>query len=116
MTAQWQTQLDIDFLAGDFLIDVLDPTQQDTCTRVFVPAPDVFVKKEITEAEGVTVLDPKESLWLFRREGANSVVQLRLSKNYGYSIDLDQEDFRMRNFSVGDGGAGNSIYYSKSNV
>ena len=60
--SQRQTQLDIDFLAGDFLIDVLDPTQQDTCTRVFVPAPDVFVKKKATEAEGVTVLDPRRVL------------------------------------------------------
>ena len=58
------------------------------------------------------MLDQGES-WLFRREGANSVVQLRLSKQYRYSIDLDQEDFRMRNFIVGDGGAGNSISISQ---
>ena len=111
--SQWQTQLDIDFLAGDFLIDVLDQINKILAQEFLSQLTDVFVKKKaITEAEGVTVLDQGES-WLFRREGANSVVQLRLSKNYGYSIDLDQEDFRMRNFSVGDGGAGNSISISQ---
>ena len=106
--SQWQTQLDIDFLAGDFLIDVLDQINKILAQEFLSQLTDVFVKKAITEAEGVTVLDQGES-WLFRRAGANSVVQLRLSKQYRYSIDLDQEDFRMRNFTVGDGGAGNSI-------
>lgn len=106
---QWQTQLDIDFLAGDFLIDVLDEINKILAQEFLSQLTDVFVKKKaITEAEGVTVLDQGES-WLFRREGSNSVVQLKLSKSYGYTINLDQEDFRIRNFSVGDGGAGNNI-------
>ena len=40
-----QTQLDID-LAGDFLINVLDPTYQDTCTRVFVQLQMCLLKRK----------------------------------------------------------------------
>ena len=102
--SQWQTQLDIDFLAGDFLIDVLDQINKILAQEFLSQLTDVFVKKRITvtEAEGITVLDQGES-WLFRREGSSSTVQIRLNKNYGYIINLEQDDFAVKNFSVGEG-------------
>ena len=101
--SQWQTQLDIDFLAGDFLIDVLDQINKILAQEFLSQLTDVFVKKKaITEAEGVTVLDQGES-WLFRREGSSSTVQIRLNKSYGYIINLEQDDFAVKNFSVGEG-------------
>ena len=105
---QWQTQLDIDFLAGDFLIDVLDQINKILAAEFLSELTDVFVKKRITvtEAQGITVLDQGES-WLFRREGSSSTVQIRLNKSYGYIINLEQDDFAVKNFSVGEGADNN---------
>jgi hypothetical protein len=36
------------------------------------------------------------------------VVQLRLNKNYSYTLDLQQDDFTTRDFIIGEGG-GNDI-------
>lgn len=107
---QWQTQLDIDFLAGDFLGDVLAQINKVLSNQFLSQLTDVFVKKKTSQEEsgGIIVLDEGNS-WLFRREGASNVVQIRLDKSYGHSIDLQQEDFVIQDFVVGDGGAGNNI-------
>jgi hypothetical protein len=107
---QWQTELDIDFLAGDFLGDVLAQLNKILAAEFLSELGDVFVKKEQQTGvlPGNIILIDQGSNWFFRREGSSSVVQLKLSKRYGYEIDLQQDDFVTRDFIIGDG-SGNSI-------
>jgi len=107
---QWQTELDIDFLAGDFLGDVLAQLNKILAAEFLSELGDVFVKKpqQTGQLAGGVILIDQGSNWFFRREGSSSVVQLKLSKRYGYSIDLQQDDFVTRDFIIGDG-SGNSI-------
>jgi hypothetical protein len=111
---QWQTELDIDFLAGDFLGDVLAQLNKILQAEFLSELGDVFVKKEqkVGQLPGGVILLDQGSNWFFRREGSSSVVQLRLSKQYDYVIDLKQDDFVTRDFLIGDGG-GNSINISQ---
>ena len=111
---QWQTELDIDFLAGDFLGDVLAQLNKILAAEFLSELGDVFVKREQQTGQlaGGVILIDQGSNWFFRREGSSSVVQLKLSKQYGYSIDLKQDDFVTRDFIIGDGG-GNSINISQ---
>ena len=107
---QWQTELDIDFLAGDFLGDVLAQLNKILAAEFLSELGDVFVKKEQQTGvlPGNIILIDQGANWFFRREGSSSVVQLKLSKQYGYEIDLQQDDFVTRDFIIGDG-SGNSI-------
>ena len=111
---QWQTELDIDFLAGDFLGDVLAQLNKVLAAEFLSDLGDVFVKKpqQTGQLAGGVILIDQGSNWFFRREGSSSVVQLKLSKQYGYSIDLKQDDFVTRDFIIGDG-SGNSIDISQ---
>ena len=111
---QWQTELDIDFLAGDFLGDVLEQLNKILQAEFLSELGDVFVKREqkVGQLPGGVILLDQGSNWFFRREGSSSVVQLRLSKQYDYVIDLKQDDFVTRDFLIGDGG-GNSINISQ---
>ena len=111
---QWQTELDIDFLAGDFLGDVLAQLNKILQAEFLSELGDVFVKKEqkVGQLPGGVILLDQGSNWFFRRDGSSSVVQLRLSKQYDYVIDLKQDDFVTRDFLIGDGG-GNSINISQ---
>jgi len=108
--AQWQTELDIDFLAGDFLGDVLDQLNKILAAEFLSELEDVFVKKQqqVGQLPGNIILLDQGSNWFFRREGSSSVVQLRLNKNYSYTLDLQQDDFTTRDFIIGEGG-GNDI-------
>ena len=107
---QWQTELDIDFLAGDFLGDVLAQINKILSTEFLSELTDVFVKKkqEVGQLPGNIILLDQGDSWFFRREGSSSVVQLRLNKNYSYTLDLQQDDFTTRDFIIGEGG-GNDI-------
>jgi hypothetical protein len=107
---QWQTELDIDFLAGDFLGDVLAQLNKILAAEFLSELTDVFVKKQqqVGQLPGKIILLDQGSNWFFRREGSSSVVQLRLNKNYGYTLDLQQDDFTTRDFIIGEG-AGNDI-------
>lgn len=111
---QWQTELDIDFLAGDFLGDVLAQLNKVLAAEFLSELGDVFVKKpqQTGQLAGGVILIDQGSNWFFRREGSSSVVQLKLSKRYGYSLDLKQDDFVTRDFIIGDG-SGNSINISQ---
>lgn len=111
---QWQTELDIDFLAGDFLGDVLAQLNKILAAEFLSELGDVFVKREqkVGQLPGGVILLDQGSNWFFRREGSSSVVQLKLSKQYDYVIDLKQDDFVTRDFLIGDGG-GNSINISQ---
>ena len=107
---QWQTELDIDFLAGDFLGDVLAQINKILSAEFLSELTDVFVKKkqEVGQLPGNIILLDQGDSWFFRREGSSSVVQLRLNKNYSYTLDLQQDDFTTRDFIIGEGG-GNDI-------
>lgn len=107
---QWQTELDIDFLAGDFLGDVLAQLNKILAAEFLSELTDVFVKKEqqLGQLPGNIILLDQGASWFFRREGSSSVVQLKLNKNYGYTLDLQQDDFTTRDFIIGEG-AGNNI-------
>src|SRR5210317_1142359 len=104
---QWFTELDIDYLAQDFLADVLDQINKVLAESFLSELTDVFVKKEQKtgqdETTGIIIVD-EGTYWLFQRESSQNFVRLKLDKNSQYVINLEQDDFVTQDYIVGDGG------------
>jgi hypothetical protein len=105
-------ELDIDYLAQDFLADVLDQINKVLAESFLSELTDVFVKKTQKvgqdELTGIIIID-QGTYWEFRREDTTNFVRLRLSKSSEYIINLSQGDFITRDYIVGDGGGLNNI-------
>ena len=105
-------ELDVDYLAQDFLADVLDQINKVLAESFLSQLTDVFVKKKQKtgqdELTGIIIID-NGTFWEFRREDTNNFVRLRLSKSSEYIINLTQGDFVTRDYIVGDGGGVNNI-------
>lgn len=100
----WMTDLDIDFLDQNFLADVLDQINQELTRQM---ANQLDAKKQASVGKdsttGIELLD-QHPQWLFRRQDGNgNTVQLRLNKNNGYSINLQQNEFEYKDYRLGDG-------------
>jgi SAM-dependent methyltransferase len=109
------TELDIDYLAGDFLADVLDQINKVLAAQFLEELGDVFVEKEQKTGQlegGIIVIDDGNN-WIFSRQGPNNYVRLVLNKRNQYQIDLEQSDFLIREFIVGDGGVNNINIYQR---
>ena len=109
---KWYTELDVDFLAGDFLANVLDQVNKILAAQFLDQLIDEQDKGRqvnigFNAETGVTVVDGG-AYWLFRREGSSSVVQIKLPKNNYSNITLKQEGFLV-NEVVGDRGSDNYI-------
>src|SRR5210317_2096831 len=104
--------LDIDYLAQDFLADVLDQINKVLAESFLSELTDVFVEKTQKvgqdELTGIIIID-QGTYWEFRREDTTNFVRLRLSKSSEYVINLSQGDFITRDYIVGDGGGLNNI-------
>jgi hypothetical protein len=101
----WMTELDIDYLAQDFLADVLDLINQQL-TRLMRGALDERVQGVQLGKDpetGIELYDLKPS-WLIRREdGLGNTFELRLDQSYGYNLNMQQNDFEYRDYQLGDG-------------
>ena len=105
-------ELDVDFLAQDFLIDVLDQINAELAKSFLSQLTDIFVKRQTQigqdELTGIIVLD-QGTYFEFRREDTKHFTQLKLSKQSEYVIDLEQGDFFIQDYIVGDGGGINRV-------
>jgi len=105
-------ELDVDFLAQDFLVDVLDQINTQLAKSFLSQLTDIFVKKKTQtgqdELTGIIVLD-QGTYFEFRREDTKHFTQLKLSKRSEYVIDLEQGDFFIQDYIVGDGGGVNRV-------
>ena len=99
------TGLDIDFLQQNFLADILAQINAELAKEMS----DEFEKrKRVGEIKlgkdpdtGVIILD-EDPDWVWIREGAGgSYIELRLDKEYGYIINIVQEEFEMYDFQLG---------------
>jgi len=107
---QWQTELDIDYLAQDFLADVLDQINKVLAESFLSELTNVFVKKKQKtgqdETTGIIIID-NGTYWLFQRESSQNFVRIKLDKNSQYVINLEQDDFVTQDYIIGDGGVSN---------
>jgi len=105
-------ELDVDFLAQNFLADVLDQINAVLAKSFLSELTNVFVKKKQKtgqdELTGIIIID-QGTYWEFRREDTNHFVRLKLSKRSEYIINLEQADFVTQDYIVGDGGGINRV-------
>ena len=109
------TELDIDFLAQDFLADILDQINKILAAEFLSELTDVFVeKKQVTGQleNGVIIVDDGNN-FIFSRQGPNNYVRIVLSKRSEYIINLEQSDVQIREFIVGDGSVNNIDIYQR---
>jgi len=109
------TELDIDYLSGDFLADILDQINKILAAEFLSELTDVFVEKKQAVGQfenGVIVVDDGTN-YIFSRQGPNNYVRIVLSKKSQYQIDLEQSDIQIREFIVGDGSVNNIDIYQR---
>jgi len=97
------------------LADVLDQINKVLAAQFLEELGDVFVEKEQKTGQlegGIIVIDDGNN-WIFSRQGPNNYVRLVLNKRNQYQIDLEQSDFLIREFIVGDGGVNNINIYQR---
>jgi hypothetical protein len=100
----WMTDLDIDFLDQDFLVDVLDQTNAALARQMKDQLDSTQTKTTLGKdpETGIELYD-QQPQWLFRRQDSSNTVQLRLNKGYGYNINIQQDDFEFKDYKLGDG-------------
>jgi hypothetical protein len=99
------TDLDIDFLEQNFLANVLDLINQQLA-RLMRGALD-------SRVQGIQLgKDPETGIelynqapdWVLRRDdGLGNFYELRLDQQYGYNVNMQQNDFEYRDYQLGDG-------------
>ena len=101
---QWVTGLDIDFLEQNFLVDILAQINKELRKEM----EDEFKKqKTMTKIKlgkdpetGVIILDEDPQwVWIREDEGGN-YIELRLDKEYGYQLNIRQNDFEIIDFEL----------------
>ena len=110
----WQTELDFELLSNNFLYDVLDQLNE-MLTKLMRGAFEgrQGIQTGLDPETGIELLDAKPS-WIVRRDdGAGNFFELRLNQQYGYSINMQQNDFEYRDYQLGDGQ--NTIDINQSN-
>ena len=101
----WMTDLDFDLLGQNFLADVLDQLNA-MLTRLMSGALD-------SRQKGIQLgKDPETGIelynqdpdWVIRRDdGLGNFFELRLDQQYGYNVNMQQNDFEFRDYQLGDG-------------
>jgi len=97
------TGLDIDFLEQNFLADILAQINEELAKQMrseFDKGQDgIFLGKD--PVTGVIILD-EDPQWVWIREAASGAyIELRLDKEYGYIINIVQDEFEMYDFELG---------------
>ncbi len=100
----WATELDIDFLDTDLLRNILDVLNEQLALQMrneFTKMKD-GVQLGKNPDTGVEIYDFTTN-WKFRREGGNNIVDIDLSKNYDYRINLKQDEIELYDIPIGEG-------------
>ena len=101
----WMTDLDVDFLSQNFLADVLDQLNM-ALARLMRGALDertqgIQLGKD--PETGIELYDQSPD-WVIRRDdGLGNFFELRLNQQYGYNVNMQQNDFEYRDYQLGDG-------------
>jgi len=112
----WSTQLDeTDYIFADVLYDMLDALNAALMARLSNELDiqnSLFFKQYQTGIDLTTgiQLEEWEGSWEISREdnGSDNYFRLRLDQNYGYTIDMEQQDFEYYDYRLGTT-TGNSI-------
>ena len=116
---QWQTDLDFDPLAGDFLFDALD---QSMANLVRQAKTDLDREKQnpklgFDPETGVTILN-QDPRWVYIRQGASgNYVRMELDQGYNYSIDHNQNGNEIIGYEINPSGGSinNNITINQQN-
>ena len=103
-TDNWVTGLDIDFLEQNFLVDILEQINKEFAKLM---RNEFDKEKEATDVRlgkdpetGITLLD-EDPQWFWSREDASgNNIQLRLDKEYGYILNITQQDFEIIDYEI----------------
>ena len=115
----WNSELDYDPLAQNFLYDALDAS----LAQILKEMQDELAAKERTKflgtdtTTGITVLDQDPNWIYIREDAAGNYVRIELSKQSGYNINHNQGGNEVTDFEINpDGGAiNNEITIKQSN-
>ena len=101
----WSTELDIDFLANAFLVDILDQLNKQLAAQMrseFEKGKDGL--KFGKDAETGIELYDYGSNYRFRRDSGNHIFEADLSKNNTYNINLKQDSVEFYDYRIGESG------------
>jgi hypothetical protein len=105
---RWQTDLDFDPLAGNFLFDALDQSMENLVreAKTALDRKETNPKLGFDETTGVTILN-QDPRWIYIREGAGgNYVRMELDQGYNYSINHNQNGNEIRNYEINPSGGG----------
>ena len=116
---RWQTDLDFDPLAGNFLFDALDQSMENLIrqAKTDLDRKETNPKLGFDETTGVTILN-QDPRWIYIREGAGgNYVRMELQQGYNYSIDHNQNGNEIIDFEINPNGGSinNEITIKQSN-
>ena len=96
------SQLDIDFLDQDFLVDILEQLNKQLALQIRSEFDKGKDKKKTGQDEfGVILLD-EDPQWVWSREdGQGNYIELRLNKENGYVLNITQQDFEIIDYELG---------------
>ncbi len=118
-TDRWQTDLDFDPLAGDFLFDALDQSMDNLIrqARTDLDRKETNPKLGFDAETGVTILN-QDPRWIYIREGASgNYVRMELQQGYNYSIDHNQNGNEIIGYEINPSGGSinNNITINQQN-
>ena len=116
---RWQTDLDFDPLAGDFLFDALDQSMDNLVreARTDLDRKESNPKLGFDAETGVTILN-QDPRWIYIREGASgNYVRMELQQGYNYSIDHNQNGNEIIGYEINPSGGSinNNITINQQN-
>ena len=101
----WMTDLDVDFLEQNFLADVLDliNMQLARLMRGALDSRNQGIQLGKDPETGIELYNQAPD-WVIRRDdGLGNFFELRLNQQYGYNVNMQQNDFEFRDYQLGDG-------------
>jgi hypothetical protein len=116
---RWQTDLDFDPLAGNFLFDALDQSMENLVrqAKTDLDRKETNPKLGFDETTGVTILN-QDPRWIYIREGAGgNYVRMELQQGYNYRIDHNQNGNEIIGYEINPNGGSinNEITIKQSN-
>ena len=107
-TDNWATALDIDFLEQNFLVDILEQINQELAIQMS----DEFDKQRKRAdfsnlvfgkdpETGIILLDDNDAYVWIREDAAGNYIELRLSKENTYQLNVQQQDFYIIDYEIG---------------
>ena len=103
-TENWATGLDIDFLEQNFLADILEQINRQLALQMRNEFDKEKTKTDVRLGKdpetGIILLDEAPD-WLWSREdAAGNKIEVRLNKEYGYFLNITQQDFEIIDYEI----------------